>query len=140
METNAARDIVVARFDDANIVPITYESERVVICGYMVKTSRYDDSIGCGNDEEAAWNDAAWRITLRVPAEHGSPIVVWRFREAPEALQELSPHGGDEDWLAFIPEKYADDWIGWLEHGPFGVCDISRHPVAGGEVRIGAHA
>lgn len=66
-------------------------------------------------------------------------ILVWRFHEAPTELQRLSPHGGDEDWLAWVPDT-TKGYIGWLDYGPFGVCDISRHPYRGGVVYIGAHS
>jgi hypothetical protein len=68
-------------------------------------------------------------------------ISVWRFHEAPQEFQALSGHGGDEDWLAFVPETMGDPWIGWLEsRSPFGVSEVTRHPVDGGFVYIGAHA
>jgi hypothetical protein len=68
-------------------------------------------------------------------------IRVWRFDDAPEEFRELSGHGGDEDWLAVVPGPLADEYIGWLDHGPFGCCDISRHPLSDGSiVYIGAHA
>lgn len=68
-------------------------------------------------------------------------IVVWRFHEAPQVLQDMSPHGGDEDWLAVVPPALRDEWIPWLERGHFGVCDVSRHPTPDGSmVYIGAHA
>ena len=68
-------------------------------------------------------------------------IQVWPFEGAPAEYKALSEHGGDEDWLAFVPDCLADRWIGWLESGTsFGVCDVSEHRVEGGIVRIGAHA
>lgn len=68
------------------------------------------------------------------------PIHVWRFHDAPEELQALSPHGGDEDWLALVPATVTG-YIGWLDYGPFGICEISRHPwTHGATVYIGAHA
>lgn len=68
-------------------------------------------------------------------------IRVWRFYDAPKELQALSRHGGDEDWLAVVPSALAHDYIGWLEFGPFGVCDISSHSQSDGSVvYIGAHA
>jgi len=71
-------------------------------------------------------------------------IRVWPFADAPRALRDLSPHGGDEDWLAVIPPKLAHEHIGWLDSGSsFGCCDVARlpHPVlAGYVVAIGAHA
>lgn len=67
-----------------------------------------------------------------------NPIQVWRFHQAPAAYQKLSEHGGDEDWLAFVPDVYDGLWMPWLEK--IGVCEVSEHRVAGGTVRIGAHA
>jgi hypothetical protein len=68
-------------------------------------------------------------------------IKVWRFDDAPERYRNLSQHGGDEDWLAFVPSRMAEDWIGWLEEGTsFGVYRVSRTKVRGGVVVIGAHA
>lgn len=73
------------------------------------------------------------------------PIKVWRFHDAPEELRNLSPHGGDEDWLALMPKYVVDSdyyYVGWLEPGtPFGVCDVSHHDLPNGDrVYIGAHA
>jgi len=68
-------------------------------------------------------------------------IVVWRFHDAPTEYQGLSDHGGDEDWLAFVPEALSEEWIGWMTEGTsFGCCSVSEHRVAGGVVRIGAHS
>lgn len=68
-------------------------------------------------------------------------IFVWRFDDAPPDLRALSPHGGDEDWVTFIPEALEGVWIGWAEKGTsFGCCEVSEHAVPGGKVRIGAHA
>ena len=68
-------------------------------------------------------------------------IKVWEFYDAPKKLQELSGHGGDEDWIAFVPEKYKDMYIPWLESGSsFGCCAVSEHKVLNGKVYIGAHA
>ncbi len=69
-------------------------------------------------------------------------IKVWRFHEAPEDLQWLSSHGGDEDWLAVVPEDIG--YVPWLESGSsFGYCDISKHvhvDYPGYLIYIGAHA
>jgi hypothetical protein len=71
-------------------------------------------------------------------------IRVWKWEDAPEELKALSQHGGDEDWVALIPPKLADQYIGWMESGgPFGCCHVSEHThpeLPGYEVRIGAHA
>jgi hypothetical protein len=74
----------------------------------------------------------------------GKTILVWRFYDAPKELQNLSSHGGDEDWLAFVPQTICNDdtvYLGWLESGsPFGCCDVSQHEYEGGRIYIGAHA
>lgn len=69
------------------------------------------------------------------------PIRIWRFRDAPLSLKELSNHGGDEDWLALIPPKLADVYIPWLEeNSQFGCCAVSTHELADGSVvKIGSH-
>lgn len=72
------------------------------------------------------------------------PIRVWRFEDAPEKLQSLSEHGGDEDWLAEIPPCLTRERIAWTRVGSdFGVCDVSEHThptKRGWLVKIGAHA
>ncbi len=71
----------------------------------------------------------------------GKTIMVWRFYEAPREFQGLSGHGGDEDWVAFVPDAFKEEWLGWLDSGtPFGVSETTRHPIEGGIVYIGAHA
>lgn len=86
-------------------------------------------------------NDAAYD---KPTAICGLPIQVWRFKQAPQELQDLSHHGGDEDWIAIVPPEYDGDYIGWLDSGgPFGCCDVSEHDHPewkGYKVYIGAHA
>jgi hypothetical protein len=71
-------------------------------------------------------------------------IRVWRFDDAPEELRNLSGNGGDEDWLALIPPKLGDEYIGWMEEGSaFGCCCVHRywHPeLPGYIVVIGSHS
>lgn len=72
-------------------------------------------------------------------------IKVWPFYEAPEEYRKLSPHGGDEDWLAWIPARIVKEyggWLIWMESGSsFGVCEVSEHNLLdGSQVRIGAHS
>lgn len=73
-----------------------------------------------------------------IPPAH---IIVWPFDDAPQSYRDLSPHGGDEDWLAFVPTALVDAWIGWMEEGTaFGCAGVTQHEVEGGVIRIGAHA
>lgn len=74
--------------------------------------------------------------------EKRSPILMWRFEDAPTEYQARSPHGGDEDWVVYVPSHYLDEWMPWLEEGlgSIGVCSISKHETEGGMVFIGAHS
>ncbi len=74
--------------------------------------------------------------------DNSRAIRVWRWRDAPEDLRLLSPHGGDEDWVALIPSVLEDKWVPWAEDGTaFGCCSVSEHTLPDGSVvRIGAHA
>ena len=73
--------------------------------------------------------------------EKAKTIQVWKWEDAPQAFRKLSQHGGDEDWVAFVPQALKDETIWWMEEGtPFGVCDVYSYPVEGGIIRIGAHA
>jgi hypothetical protein len=70
-----------------------------------------------------------------------SYIKVWKFRYAPKEYKDLSHHGGDEDWVAFVPDDFPDQDPVWMDAGTsFGCCDVSKHKVLGGYVHIGAHA
>ncbi len=81
-------------------------------------------------------------LTLANAPTVAKSIKVWRFQDAPQEYRNLSPHGGDEDWLALVPAELADCYIGWMEPGSqFGCCDVSEHRLLDGSVvRIGAHA
>lgn len=77
---------------------------------------------------------------LRLATSDRSCIKVWPFNQAPPEFQSLSPHGGDEDWLALIPPDMSIPY--WMDSGgSFGICDTSIHDIADGfTVCIGAHA
>ena len=70
------------------------------------------------------------------------PIQVWVFEDAPAKYRKLSTSGGDEDWLALVPEHYMNLWIGWAQNpnSSFGICDTQEHIVTEGKVLIGSHA
>ena len=68
-------------------------------------------------------------------------IKVWPFKQAPNKYQDLSQHGGDEDWLAFVPGEIwenCEGYIPWIDK--LGCCEVSEHPVKGGIVFIVVHA
>lgn len=69
-------------------------------------------------------------------------ISVWRWQDAPQEYRDLSPHGGDEDWVAHIPVELVEIWIPWMDGGTeFGCCEVSTHDMPdGSQIRIGAHS
>jgi hypothetical protein len=80
------------------------------------------------------------RADAVMPVIDGTVIVVWRFHEAPWELQCLSPHGGDEDWLAWFPPG-NNDRPSWAEGGSFGCCDVAEITLkSGARICIGAHS
>ena len=71
-----------------------------------------------------------------------SPILVWRFHQAPEEIKDLANQGGDEDWIALVPPDMAEAWLPWAETGsPFGVCEVAEIKLAdGGKILVGTHS
>ena len=68
-------------------------------------------------------------------------IRVWPWDDAPEEFRRLSQNGGDEDWVAFVPNKYKDMPLPWLENHGFDSCyDPQVIDVKFGVVYIGAHS
>jgi hypothetical protein len=70
-----------------------------------------------------------------------APIRIWHYKDAPNDWPALSRNGGDEDWIAFIPDGFAYGVPLFLGEGQvFGCCTVERHIVPGGLVLIGCHA
>lgn len=87
-------------------------------------------------------------------------MIIWYFPDAPAELRALSPHGGDEDYLAYVPygtfDLLEEEWFGRIEEDDrtgaytrweekngtmFGRCSVSRTELDNGaRVYIGAHA
>lgn len=68
-------------------------------------------------------------------------MLLWNWADAPEEFRQLSGHGGDEDYVMFVPTGVEAPWSVTGGGGSwFGCCDISEHPVVDGIVYIGAHA
>ena len=107
---------------------------------------RYPRCVECAartadhNADRAARLERAATFVSPLPA---TALLVWRFDDAPLELRCLSDHGGDEDWLLYIPPG-NDDRPAWAEDGcysQFGCCSVSEHALSNGaRVRIGAHA
>ena len=66
-------------------------------------------------------------------------ILIWKFEDAPKKYQVLSQNGGDEDYIALIPNGMEIPVF--LEEGTaFGCFKVEKHEVAEGLVLIGCHA
>lgn len=61
---------------------------------------------------------------------------LWAFYDAPIEYQDLSQHGGDEDWVIFAPTGFE---AGYLVD-QLTVCDYQEYPIYGGILYITAHA
>jgi len=64
-------------------------------------------------------------------------IKIWRFEDAPKEYQDLSEHGGDEDYIAYIP-KDLDDSFWWIEDKLAN--SVDRYEFDTYIIYIGAHA
>jgi len=105
--------------------------------------ARLTDGTGCASRH---WPDSpgrAERLELHGGSEHPPDrVTIWPWADAPEEYRAVSDHGGDEDWIAFVPWRppgaaatEAPYWI-WLRV----VCSVSAHRVLGGTIYIAAHA
>lgn len=69
-------------------------------------------------------------------------IKVYRFHNAPQELKDLSINGGDEDWIAVVPEEIynqENQYIGWIESNGFGCCCVDEYDVGDDIIFIGSH-
>lgn len=41
-------------------------------------------------------------------------ILIYQFYDAPEELQQLSEHGGDEEWIIIIPNTILNKHHGYI--------------------------
>jgi hypothetical protein len=62
-------------------------------------------------------------------------IDLWRWTDAPPAYRALSTHGGDEDFVAFVPASVARNVV--VDHLLAMSSDVYEYEVAGGTVLIG---
>ena len=70
------------------------------------------------------------------------PIKIWRFSDAPQQYQQMSEHGGDEDYIALVPVHYRDEYLVWRieELGMLGCSSTDKYERPEGDVYIGAHS
>jgi hypothetical protein len=74
-----------------------------------------------------------------------SHVKIFEFKNAPQELKLLSCNGGDEDWIAILPNDFNDGFRPfWLEEGTsFGCCcvDEYEHPnYPNCKILIGCHS
>jgi hypothetical protein len=55
------------------------------------------------------------------------PIKIWKFDECPGIYYECIKDHDDADWVAVIPKRYKDEYIGFLESTAFGCCHIETY-------------
>lgn len=67
-------------------------------------------------------------------------ILVWDWEDAPPELKELSPHGGDEDWVALVPHGLRETSPVIWELLERGGNDVSVSEISCGKVYIAAHS
>ncbi len=87
-------------------------------------------------------DEGEWEYSSAREYNRDAPIVVFPFYSAPKVLQEKSENGGDEDWIAVLPDYMERSDVDWLESGTrFGRCDSlwARGP-NGEALVIGCHA
>jgi len=68
--------------------------------------------------------------------------ILWCWKDAPEEYKKLSGHGGDEDWVIFIPKDMAG-WSPFLIMGDYltGFGWLDSHELDSGDwVIICAHS
>ncbi len=60
-------------------------------------------------------------------------ILVWRWDDAPDEFREFSGHGGDEDWVAFVPWEVWEiagrdlSNIRWINSSGFSCVDVEMY-------------
>lgn len=66
-------------------------------------------------------------------------ILVWRFEDAPEVYRAMSTNGGDEDWIAFVPDALREAWVSWMDYLTYHCGTPEEVEVPGGVIRIWSH-
>lgn len=142
-EAAIAKTMVLKRFPEAILVLDRWDPRYFNLYDAPHKDQDYYDHsvlLACSTSEEGAWIEAARRLEIEPPTTvDDRHIIVMRFEDAPQQYRDLSDPD-DKDWLAFVPQHFADQWIGWMESGgEFGCYRVTEHPIKGGVIRIGAN-
>ena len=106
----------------------------------MASVEKLAHSLHCDAPHENCWfesSSASFLVFMENPTDR---ISLWSWSEAPQEFKDLSPHGGDEDFVAFIPGCLTDEFNMRRYIGRMASCDCYEHEIDGGLVLIGAHA
>jgi len=103
------------------------------------------DEIANAYRNESCTQCKGLKLLLGSPSDESRLIKLWRYEDAPEEYQNLSPHGGDEDWLMYVPslmvKEYGVEIELLVDRGRLGVSDLYCHILRdGSRVYVGAHA
>lgn len=136
-----ATGVVEARFvDEAGVeqavrVSLFHYTDGRSLWGHCTETYRTHGRQTTVHPEYYGWR----YVGPTIPTVDPAAIVVWPWWDAPGELRALSDHGGDEDWVALLPNEQVPSW---MDSGtPFGCCRVQVEPLGDGRfVAIGAHA
>lgn len=89
-----------------------------------------------------------FRAITKALAAKGAPavthdptaITVWPFYAAPQEYRDICSQGGDEDYIAFVPDTCSEQDPSFLWDGRFSCCTSSSHQIPGGTLVVGCHA
>jgi hypothetical protein len=101
--------------------------------------------LGRGDDKPGWWSCPECNTYVsyeqRESMKGSLPILLWRYEEAPLSYKETGDNGGDEDWVAFVPDGVEVPW--WIEQDGgthFAVCESKEFAVEGGRIFVGSHS
>jgi hypothetical protein len=132
---------VEARFiDDAGVeqtvrIRLFHYTEGRSVWGHCIETHQNHDRQVTVHPDYNGWR----YVGPTIPSADMSAIVVWKWHDAPGELRAVSEHGGDEDWVALLPDEDTPSWMD--SGGSFAICHLQIAPLGDGRfVAIGAHA
>lgn len=69
------------------------------------------------------------------------PIKVWTPDDCPMKIWECFTNHDDIDWIAVVPKRYLNKYLGFLESSAFGCCDVGQYEgPEGTKIYVGYHS
>jgi hypothetical protein len=101
----------------------------------------YDEN----EDKQRHQERPATHLNVDAPApkaDQPQAIQVWCHDDTPQQWADLVMLGGDEDWVAFVPDTFLGQLApSWLDAGSsFGVSSVTDFEVDGGTLYVSQHA